>query len=97
MKQQANETTVRVIRAFLMGGEPVPVDTVIVLETPFAMELVSMNKAVPTSEEPRSPRGSTENAGKKASKGKQRGGKAAEQPPFNDNQAPREGAEQQQE
>lgn len=51
------EITVRVTRAFCMGGEPVPVDTVIKLPTHFARELMASNKAEFTNEAPRAPRG----------------------------------------
>ena len=59
MLQQPKETTVRITRPFCMGGEPVPADTVLVLETPFALELVAMNKAVLTKDAPRAPQRET--------------------------------------
>ena len=59
MLQQPKETTVRITRPFCMGGEPVPADTVLVLETPFALELVAMNKAVVTKDAPRAPQRET--------------------------------------
>lgn len=56
MKKQPNEITVRVTRAFCMGGEPVPVDTVITLQTSFARELIAARKAEITNEKPGSQR-----------------------------------------
>lgn len=67
MIKQPKEKNVRVTRAFLMGGEPVPVDTVLTLETQFANELCSSGKAEETTEKPRAPRRRrTEPAGKSA-------------------------------
>lgn len=57
MKIQApKETTVRVTRAFCIGGEPIPKDTVIRVATSFARELISSNKAEQSNESPRAPR-----------------------------------------
>lgn len=55
MKQQPKEITVRVVRAFCIGGEPVPVDTVLTLQTSFAYELIAANKVERTNEKPRPP------------------------------------------
>ena len=74
MKQQPKETTVRVVRAFLMGGEPVPVDTVITLETPFANQLISSNKAVRTDEAPREPKAPKADGKSEKGANKQEGG-----------------------
>lgn len=56
MIKQPKERTVRITRAFLMGGESVPVDTVITLDTGLASELIAANKAEETTEKPRAPR-----------------------------------------
>lgn len=56
MIKQPKEKTVRIVRAFLMGGEPVPVDTVLTLETQLANELVANGKAENSAEKPRAPR-----------------------------------------
>jgi len=54
--KEPKNTTIRVTEEFCIAGEPVPVDTVLLLETPFARELVAMNKAEVTDEAPRNPR-----------------------------------------
>lgn len=96
MKQHPKELTVRITRAFAMGGEPVPADTVIVLDAPFALELIGMNKAVLTNEAPRAPRAAEEAPAKSAGKGKRASKpKGDEQAASNDNQAPQGDAEQQ--
>jgi len=56
MIQQPKDLTIRVERAFLMNGEPVPVDTVLTLDYAFARELIAAKKAVATDEKPRAPR-----------------------------------------
>lgn len=83
--QEFKETTVRITRPFCMSGEPIPADTVIQLETPFAMELVAMNKAVITAESPRAPATDTP-APKK--RGRRAAAVASEQQPENDKAAP---------
>lgn len=50
--QPPKEYTVRVIRPFCMEGEPVAVDTVLVLPVPFAQELINANKVVRAKEQP---------------------------------------------
>lgn len=74
---QPKEITVRVIRAFRMGGEEVPADTVIVLEYRFAQELIHARKAARTEEAPRAPRGAKEASGRSA--GSKRKAEAANQ------------------
>lgn len=56
MTKQPKEITVRVLRSFYLGGEPVAVDTVLTLDAPTALEVIAYNKAVATDEKPRSPR-----------------------------------------
>lgn len=50
------EVIVKVERAFMLNGEPVPVDTVLKLDYRFAMEMLAANKVSISTEQPRAPR-----------------------------------------